>query len=255
MGRRTLKIAFAFDSLSNPQARAFARDVAAFIMGRAIIEHQGAPPNTRPMVAVHEAGHAVMMAAAGNSPGEVALYTTNKKRWGGYCAYGGDASGDPAQDVHLFDALPRLLYPATFALAGHVGELCEVDGPKPDSYGGAHEIGFVVYLAAYAEANFGANAVAFMCTTAALIQGVIAENRAAADTLIAKLQRTRRVDGRFLADWSATIKPVDIEARWLELYRAGTADAPRFGSLCDAAIFGVHLARSAHAAYGAQYGS
>lgn len=244
----------AFNFLVSPMAKAYAGDVAAFVVGRsAWFGHKRDPVRS---LAAHEAGHAIVMPLCGYVPKEVRIDCGGERwEWAGYCDNGWRDSGFSGE--RLMDSLPVVLGFLVPALAGTVADILDRERASdgPDERGrvlgacllGAHEIGLSVYLCHYIEMQFGLSAVTALRATVALCASAVADHEPQYAELVGTLVSKRHIGQDTLASLLNPLFKDDLTKRWLEHAQQPQAT---FIELERFVVFGGFLARAAAETYG-----
>lgn len=235
----------AYALLSNPEARSYASDVAAYLLGREILAaaFAGAPIEMgRARAASHEAGHAVVMAAFGTLP-VLACIRQSEDFSGSFWGY-----VDPGKGVRRtcdFADLNSVIPLLSIAAAGYCGECFWLD---KQMRGAAHELGLVMYAVLMIGTHHGIPATVAYRSTLTLCREILTNNREAAEDVRTRLIESGTVTSPELTESLANIKPASA-ARWLEIANAGGGEGDYAAEERTLALAGM-FAHCAQSIYG-----
>lgn len=202
--------ALCFDDLTNPMARAYCRDLAAYLMGRAVFDGGLVLHDTLKLSAAHEAGHAVIATALGSRIESAAICE---------CGAGmvAPADGDELGQGYEFSNLPRLAKTMCVLAAGYVGEQL-LHGPV--EFAAPHEMGVVLYQAQIIGTHHGITATAAIRATLNFCGNILTRKKAVAMALVDALEARHYLTGVEVGAILAGVERCGVDD-WLSLARQG----------------------------------
>jgi hypothetical protein len=222
---------WSFDTLKNSAGRAYARDISAYLAGRAFF-------NAHPMeydpaaVAAHEVGHALVLTCYGHAVTGVHL-----GEHGGRVTL---AENDPLMKGCDGPNQQVMISHMLAMASGYIGDLV-VARSSPDRalFGAAHELGPLLYEAQVFETAFSVPAHHAVRATFNECERLILREKATASQLARRLEQRGHLDAVEVSDGLKHADRATFDT-WLALARAGGGQA--HGELEDMLRFAALLA-------------